>query len=218
MQRPILIGIAGGTGSGKTTVALRVKSHFPAERVEIIHHDNYYRDHAEMPRDARARINYDHPDAFETDLLLEHLEELTIGHTIQSPRYDYEVHRRRTEWQQLGPADIILLEGILVLERESLRERMDIRIFIDEDDDERLLRRLVRDIVERQRSVESIVAQYREQVKPMFQQFVEPTKRYADLIIPHGGHNAVAIDLLVVKIRDLLRNLEGNRAARGAER
>jgi len=218
MQRPILIGIAGGTGSGKTTVALRVKSHFPAERVEILHHDNYYRDFADMPRDARSRINYDHPDAFETELLLEHLEELTDGRSIRSPLYDYEEHRRCADWQHLGPADIILLEGILVLEREALRERMDIRIFIDEDDDERLLRRLVRDIVERQRSVESIVAQYRETVKPMYQQFVEPTKRYADLIIPHGGHNAVAIDLLVVKIRDLLRNLEGNRAARSAER
>jgi uridine kinase len=217
MQRPILIGIAGGTGSGKTTVALRVKSHFPAARVEIIHHDNYYRDLADMPRDARARLNYDHPDAFETELLLEHLEQLDQGRAIHSPLYDYEEHRRRPVGQQLGPADIVLLEGILVLEQEDLRERMDIRIFIDEDDDERLLRRLVRDIVERQRSVESIVAQYRETVKPMFQQFVEPTKRYADLIIPHGGHNAVAIDLLVVKIRDLLRNLDGNRAARSAE-
>jgi uridine kinase len=213
MHRPILIGIAGGTGSGKTTVALRVKSHFPEERVEIIHHDNYYRDLDAMPRDARARANYDHPDAFETDLLLRHLDDLAAGGVIQAPRYDYEAHRRRSETQTLGPAEILLVEGILVLEREELRERMDIRIYIEEDDDERLLRRLVRDILERQRSVESIVAQYRETVKPMYQQFVEPTKRYADLIIPHGGHNAVAIDLLVVKIRDLLRQAASASAA-----
>lgn len=210
MQRPIIIGIAGGTGSGKTTAALRVKSHFSEERVEIIHHDNYYRDLEDLPRDGRARLNYDHPDAFETTLLLQHLDELSRGGVIQSPLYDYEEHRRRPQRQRLGPADIVLLEGILVLESESLRQAMDIRIFIDEDADERLLRRMMRDIVERKRSVESIVDQYRETVKPMYQQFVEPTKRYADLIIPHGGHNAVAIDLLVVKIRDLLRNLDAD--------
>jgi len=217
MPRPILIGIAGGTGSGKTTAALRVKSHFPEERVEIIHHDNYYRALEHMPRDARSRVNYDHPDAFENELLLRHLGELENGGIIQAPLYDYEEHRRRTEFQLIGPADIILLEGILVLESEALRNRMDIRIFIDEDADERLLRRMVRDILERNRSVESIVAQYRETVKPMFQQFVEPTKRYADLIIPHGGHNAVAIDLLVVKIRDLLRHMEAASVPRSRE-
>lgn len=208
MQRPIVIGIAGGTGSGKTTAALRVKSHFTEERVEIIHHDDYYRDLESLPRDGRDRVNYDHPDAFETTLLLQHLDELERGGVIHSPRYDYERHRRRTDTQALGPADIVLLEGILVLENEDLRQRMDIRIYVDEDADERLLRRMMRDIVERGRSVESIVAQYRETVKPMYQQFVEPSKRWADLIIPHGGHNAVAIDLLVVKIRDLLRTID----------
>jgi uridine kinase len=217
MQRPIVIGIAGGTGSGKTTAALRVKSHFPDERVEIIHHDNYYRDLEDLPRDQRDRVNYDHPDAFETTQLLRHLDQLAQGGVIQSPMYDYEQHRRRKQTQLLGPADIILLEGILVLENEALRQRMDIRIFIDEDADERLLRRLVRDIIERQRSVESIVAQYRETVKPMYQQFVEPSKRWADLIIPHGGHNAVAIDLLVVKIRDLLRNIDAEIVQRSLE-
>jgi uridine kinase len=216
MQRPIVIGIAGGTGSGKTTVALKVKSYFPEERVEIIHHDNYYRDQEQLPRDQRSRLNYDHPDAFETSLLLEHLDELSNRGVIHSPLYDYELHRRRTETQPLGPADIILLEGILVLQSEALRQRMDIRIYIDEDDDERLLRRLMRDLVERQRTVQSIVDQYRETVKPMYQQFVEPSKRWADLIIPHGGHNAVAIDLLVVKIRDLLRNLDAASAARSS--
>ena len=218
MQRPIVIGIAGGTGSGKTTVALKVKSHFPEERVEIIHHDNYYRDLEQLPRDPRDGLNYDHPDAFENALVIEQLEELARGGVIRSPVYDYEKHRRRPEPQLLGPADIVLLEGILVLEEEALRRLMDIRIYVDEDDDERLLRRLTRDIQERQRSVESVVEQYRETVKPMHMQFVEPSKRYADLIIPHGGHNAVAIDLLVVKIRDLLRNLEAAAAARRSER
>ena len=218
MQRPIVIGIAGGTGSGKTTVALKVKSHFPEERVEIIHHDNYYRDLEHLPRDARDRLNYDHPDAFENALLIEQIEALARGGVIRSPVYDYERHRRRPEPQRLGPADIVLLEGILVLEGEALRRLMDIRIYIDEDDDERLLRRLTRDIQERQRSVESVVEQYRDTVKPMHMQFVEPSKRYADLIIPHGGHNAVAIDLLVVKIRDLLRNLDAAAAARRTER
>ena len=207
MQRPIVIGIAGGTGSGKTTAALRVKSHFPDERVEILHHDNYYLDLAHLPRDARARVNYDHPDAFETELLLQHLRDLSRGGSIQAPVYDYEEHRRRSEAVRIGPADILLLEGILVLENEALRATMDIRIFIDEDADERLLRRLMRDVEVRQRSVISIVEQYRETVKPMYQQFVEPSKRYADLIIPHGGHNDVAIDLLVVKVRDLLRTI-----------
>jgi uridine kinase len=217
VQRPIVIGIAGGTGSGKTTAARKVKSYFPEERVVIIHHDNYYRDPGNIAFEERARINYDHPKAFETELLLRHLQALRSGAAVDSPVYDYEEHRRRCETRRLGPADIVLLEGILVLENEALRNQMDIRIFIDEDDDERFMRRLVRDVRDRLRSVESIVEQYRSTVKPMFQQFVEPTKRYADLIIPHGGHNDVAIDLLVVKIRDLLRELDAAQVARGAE-
>ncbi len=216
MQRPIVIGIAGGTGSGKTTAARKVKRHFPEERVVIIHHDNYYRDLAHLPLEERSRVNYDHPEAFETTLLVQQIEELRAGGAVDSPVYDYEQHRRRRAPQRLGPADIVLLEGILVLENEALRRRMDIRIFIDEDADERFMRRLLRDVRDRQRSVESVVEQYRATVKPMFQQFVEPTKRYADLIIPHGGHNNVAIDLLVVKIRDLLRALDAAPVTRGS--
>ena len=215
MQRPIVMGIAGGTGSGKTTAALKIKSHFPAERVEILHHDDYYRDLAHLPLEERARINYDHPDAFETTLLLEHLDQLQQGGVIQCPIYDYEQHRRKKETQVLGPADITLVEGILVLEHPTLRDRMDIRIFIDEDADERFLRRMMRDVRDRQRTLESVVDQYRNTVRPMHQQFVEPTKRYADLIIPHGGHNEVAIDLLVVKVRDLLRSLHASSMGRG---
>jgi len=215
VQRPVVIGIAGGTGSGKTTAALKVQSHFLAERVLIIHQDNYYRDLAHLPLEERARINYDHPDAFETPLLLDHIEALVDGGVVDSPMYDYEQHRRRPQTRRLGPADIILLEGILVLENESLRGLMDIRIFIDEDADERFMRRLERDVRERQRDPVAVIAQYRSTVKPMFQQFVEPSKRYADLIIPHGGHNDVAIDLLVVKVRDLLRRLSSTPSARG---
>lgn len=215
MHRPVVIGIAGGTGSGKTTVALKVKSHFADERVLIIHQDNYYRDPTRMSEDERARLNYDHPDAFETSLLLDHIEELRQGGVIASPVYDYERHRRRPQMQRLGPAEILLLEGILVLDHEALRERMDIRIYIDEDADERFMRRLERDVRERQRDAVSVIAQYRSTVKPMYQQFVEPSKRYADLIIPHGGHNDVAIDLLVVKIRDLLRRVSNTASARG---
>jgi uridine kinase len=208
------MGIAGGTGSGKTTAALKIKSHFPAERVEILHHDDYYKDLAHLPLEQRARINYDHPDAFETTLLLEHLNQLQQGGVIHCPIYDYEQHRRKEETQVIGPADITLLEGILVLENEALRQRMDIRIFIDEDADERFLRRMMRDVRDRQRTLESVVDQYRNTVRPMHQQFVEPSKRYADLIIPHGGHNEVAIDLLVVKVRDLLRSLNATTMGR----
>ena len=215
MQRPVVIGIAGGTGSGKTTAALKVLSHFPGERVLILHQDNYYRDLPHLPLDARARINYDHPDAFETPLLLAHIETLVHGGVVASPMYDYEEHRRRPQSRTLGPADIILLEGILVLENESLRRLMDIRIFIDEDADERFMRRLERDVRERQRDPVAVIAQYRSTVKPMFQQFVEPSKRYADLIIPHGGYNDVAIDLLVVKVHDLLRRASSTPSPRG---
>jgi uridine kinase len=215
LQRPVVIGIAGGTGSGKTTAALKVKSHFPDERVLILHQDNYYRDLAHLPLEERARINYDHPDAFEAPLLLADIETLKDGGVIESPVYDYDQHRRREQRLRLGPADIILLEGILVLENEALRRQMDIRIFIDEDGDERFMRRLERDVRERQRDPVSVIAQYRNTVKLMFQQFVEPSKRYADLIIPHGGHNDVAIDLLVVKVRDLLRRSSSPPSSRG---
>jgi len=207
---PVLIGIAGGTGSGKTSVALKIKSYFLAERVELIHHDCYYYDHSGLDKPARARINYDHPAAFETDLLIRHLDALKAGREIIMPRYDYESHSRLAEGTPIAPADIYLLEGILVLENEELRRRMDIRIYIDADPDERFIRRLQRDIRSRERTVASIIDQYLGTVRPMHLRFVEPSKRYADIIVPEGAHNAVAIDLLAVKIRDIL-----DRRARG---
>ncbi len=205
MKEPIVIGLAGGSGSGKTSVALKVQSYFPYERVMILSHDAYYRDNSHLPMEEREKINYDHPAAFETELLLEHLDSLHEGVKVSQPLYEYETHSRRDEGVNVGPAEIILLEGILVLEDERLRERMDIRIFIDADADERFIRRLQRDVKSRDRDLDSIISQYTQTVRPMHLQFVESSKRYADLIIPEGAHNMVAIDLIVTKIQDILK-------------
>ena len=201
---PVIIGIAGGTGSGKTTVALKVKEHFGDESVIIIHHDSYYLDRSKMPFEERVKINYDHPGAFENGLLIRHLKTLSRWESIEKPIYNYETHARRTETTTVGPADIILREGILVLASVRLREMMDIKLYVDTDADERFIRRLRRDMVERGRSVNSIIEQYMKTVRPMHLQFVERSKRYADLIIPEGGLNRVAIDVITAKIRDVL--------------
>lgn len=206
MERPLLIGIAGGTGSGKTTVAMIVKARFEGESVIIMHHDSYYRDRGGMSAEDRESINYDHPAAFENDLLAGHLSALLDRHPIEMPIYDYATHTRFSRTITIAPAEIILLEGILVLEDVVLRSLMDIKIYIDADSDERFIRRLLRDMKERGRSADSVIEQYVRTVRPMHLQFVEPSKRYADIIIPEGGHNAVAIDLLITKISDSLRN------------
>lgn len=213
---PVIIGIAGGTGSGKTTVALRVREAAPDRTICIIHHDSYYHDNSRLPMAERARINYDHPAAFETALLIEHLDALRRGEPVEVPVYDYAVHSRLPETKRLEPADIIFVEGILVLEDERLRELMDIRLFVDVDADERFIRRLRRDIVERGRDPQSVMDQYLDVVRPMHLQFVEPSKRYAHLIIPEGGHNSVAIDLIAVKIADIIRERSRRRAPQGA--
>jgi uridine kinase len=216
-RKPVVIGIAGGTGSGKTTVALKVKEHFGDESVIIIHHDSYYLDRSDMPFEERAKINYDHPSAFENTLLVEHLTELSKWQSIEKPIYNYETHARRKETVAVGPADIVLLEGILVLSSSRLREIMDIKLYVDTDADERFIRRLRRDMNERGRSVHSVIEQYMRTVRPMHLQFVEPSKRYADLIIPEGGLNRVAIDVITAKIRDVLsaNGKEGSRLGRG---
>lgn len=213
-QPPVIIGIAGGTGSGKTTVALRVQEAAPGKTVQIIHHDSYYRDNSHLSLKDRAKINYDHPSAFETELLVEHLQRLKRGEAVDVPVYDYSVHARTAESRRVEPADIIFVEGILVLESAELRELMDIRLYVGVDPDERFIRRLQRDIVERGRTLESVIEQYRTVVRPMHQQFVNPTKRYAHLIIPKGGHNAVAIDMIAAKIHAIIR--ERQAAAPGA--
>lgn len=210
---PVIIGIAGGSGSGKTTVALRVREVSPGKTIRIIHHDSYYHDNAQLPLEERARINYDHPQAFQTELLIEHLEALRRGEAIQKPLYDYATHSRRSETERVEPADIVFVEGILVLEHAALRELMDIRLYVDVDADERFIRRLRRDVEERGRSVESVIRQYLSVVRPMHLQFVEPSKRYAHIIIPEGGYNRVAIDLIAVKIADIIRERDRLRRA-----
>lgn len=204
-MQPVIIGIAGGSGSGKTTVALRVQERFPHRTVEIIHHDSYYYDHPQLDDAARAAINYDHPSAFETPLLVGHLDALRAGQAIERPTYDYATHRRSSSTETVEPAEIVFVEGILVLENADLRKRMDIRLFVDVDSDERFIRRLGRDVNERGRTFESVIDQYRTTVRPMHQQFVAPSKRYAHVIIPEGGHNVVAIDMIGAKVHDVLR-------------
>jgi uridine kinase len=213
---PVIIGIAGGSGSGKTTVALRVREACPGKTIQIIHHDSYYHDNSHLPLEKRAEINYDHPNAFETDLLIEHLRELRADRAVEVPCYDYAIHSRLAETETCEPADIIFVEGILVLESRALRELMDIRLFIDVDADERVLRRMKRDTLKRGRSMQSVMEQYLTVVRPMHLQFVSPSKRYAHLIIPEGGHNKVAIDLIATKIQNIIREHDQVRAAGGS--
>src|SRR5512132_1171208 len=208
--RRILIGIAGGSGSGKTLVARTIVRELGTDRVVVIDQDSYYRNLEDIPFRDRESRNFDHPDAFDNDLLKRHVRDLLDGHGIEQPIYDYAEHRRLDETRSVGEHLVIVLEGILIYVDPELRAMMDIKLFIDADPDVRFIRRLRRDLVERGRSVDSIIRQYEESVRPMHLQFVEPSKRYADLIIPGGGHNKVAIDLLGAKIRELLRE-------RGAE-
>ena len=185
-------------------MAKEVRRHFPEESVVVIHHDSYYKDRSPLSPAERERINYDHPDSFDNALMTEHLQTLKEGHAVEKPTYDYETHTRKKETIRVRPANIILLEGILVLADELLRDLMDIKIYVDTDADERFIRRLKRDIVERGRKVDQVIEQYLKTVRPMHLQFVEPSKRYADVIIPEGGLNLVAVDLIVTKIRDIL--------------
>jgi uridine kinase len=205
MDRRILIGIAGGTGSGKTLVARSIIRDLGSDRVVVIDQDSYYKDLEHIPFQEREARNFDHPDSFDHELLRRHLEELLAGRPVEQPIYDYTQHRRLAETRRIAEHLVIVLEGILVLADPELRRLMDIKLFIDADPDVRFIRRLRRDLQERGRSVDSIIRQYEESVRPMHLQFVEPSKRYADLIIPEGGHNHVAIDLVKTKIRDLLR-------------
>jgi uridine kinase len=205
MAQRILIGIAGGSGSGKTLVARTIVRELGSDRVVIIDQDSYYKNLEDVPfRDREAR-NFDHPDAFDSELLKRHIRDLLDGHAIEQPIYDYSEHRRLRETRRVGEHLVIVLEGILIFVDPELRALMDIKLFIDADPDVRFIRRLRRDLIERGRSVDSIIRQYEESVRPMHLQFVDPTKRHADLIIPEGGHNKVAIDLLKTKIRELLR-------------
>lgn len=205
MQKPIIIGVAGGSGSGKTTVARRIYQQF-SDSVVMIEQDAYYKDQAHLTFEERLKTNYDHPNAFDHDLLIDHLKRLLAYQSIEKPVYDYTLYTRSTETIRVEPKDVIILEGILILEDERLRELMDIKVYVDTDADVRILRRMERDIRERGREIESVIQQYLTVVRPMHLQFIEPSKRYADLIIPEGGYNDVAINLLINQIRIILES------------
>lgn len=204
MSRPILIGICGGTGSGKSTVAKAIFESLPQKNISIIEQDAYYRDQTELSFEERVKTNYDHPLAFDTDLLVKHMATLLKGEAIEKPNYNFSNHTRETFTTHIEPKDIIILEGIMILEEKRLRDLMDIKIFVDTDADVRIIRRIVRDIQERGRTLDSVINQYLNTVKPAHEQFIEPTKKFADLIIPEGGYNKVAIDIMVAKVRTIV--------------
>ncbi len=205
-QKPVIIGVAGGSGSGKTTVCKKIYDYFTGKSIVMIEHDSYYRDQSDISFEERLKTNYDHPFAFDTDLLVEHLEKLRNNESIEVPVYDYTHHTRSDETIRVEPQDVIILEGILILEDKRLRDLMDIKIYVDTADDLRIIRRIERDMKERGRSLESIIDQYLSVVREMHEQFIEPSKKYADVIIPEGGHNQVAIDLVISKIRTIFQD------------
>ena len=197
----LIIGIAGGSGSGKTTVVKAITEKLK-EQVVVIPQDSYYKDSSHLPMEERQKVNFDHPDSIDFDLLNEHLHALRCGRSIEQPVYSYlTCSRSRTETIKVNPAEVIIIEGILIFTCARLREQMDIKIFVDADDDDRLMRVMARDILERGKTVESVIERYTKTVKPMYLQFIEPSKRYADIIIPQGGHNRVAIDIIAATIK-----------------
>lgn len=196
----MIIGIAGGTGSGKTTLTNRLKERFGGD-VSVVYHDNYYKAHDDMPYEERCKLNYDHPDAFDTGLMIEHIRRLRQGETIHCPTYDYTDHNRSKDTLEVRPTKVIIVEGILIFQNRALRDLMDIKIFVDTDADVRILRRITRDVKERGRSLDSVVTQYLTTVKPMHEQFVEPSKRNADIIVLEGGHNVVALDMIIQRVK-----------------
>ena len=211
-MKSIIIGIAGGTGSGKTTLTERLRDHFGADEVSVINHDSYYKRHDELPYEERCKLNYDHPDSFDTELQ-EYVEKATDdrifmiaellrrGESVKVPVYDYTIHNRSDKTITVHPAPVIIVEGILIFASQELCDMMDMKVFVDTDADERILRRILRDVRERGRTLESVVEQYLTTVKPMHEQYVEPSKRRADIIMLQGGHNLVALDMLIERIR-----------------
>ena len=198
-----VIGVAGGSGSGKTTVVRRIVDSLGLEHVTLLQHDRYYRDRNDLRLEERAALNYDHPNSLETDLLVQHVRELKSGKSVEVPSYDFTRHARLSERETFQPRRALIVEGILVFTEAALRDLMDIKVFVDTDSDTRFIRRLQRDVAERGRTMESVIDQYLSTVKPMHLEFVEPSKRYADVIIPLGGHNTVAVDLLLTMLRSV---------------
>ncbi len=202
-EKPLIIGVAGGSGSGKTTVVRHLIDRIGEDNLVMLQHDSYYRDLKHITFEERTKQNFDHPSALETELMIRHITALVEGYSVEIPVYDFSKHIRSNKTRMIYPRDVILIDGILIFNEKELRNLMDIKIFVDTDDDIRLLRRLRRDIMERERSLDSVLSQYERFVRPMHLEFVEPTKRYADIIIPHGGENAVALDMVdsVIKAR-----------------
>ncbi len=205
---PVVIGIAGGSGSGKTTVQRQIIDVFGPDRIALLDHDSYYVDLSHLPPEERAGFNFDHPDALETDLMVAHLDRLLAGEPIEKPTYDFTSHSRRVETESVHPHPVVVVEGILVLGEPELRRRMDVKLFVDAPDDVRLIRRIQRDLHERGRDIEAILQQYQHTVRPMHLEFVEPSKRCADVIIPHGGHNQVALDMVLAHVQRMLTRAE----------
>lgn len=205
MKSPIIIGISGGTGSGKSTVTKEILKVITEKNVAIIEQDSYYKDQSNLSFEERVKTNYDHPFAFDNELLIKHLKDLIQRKPIEKPIYDFEIHNRKVETERVEPKDIIILEGILILFEEEIRNLLDIKIFVDTDSDVRVIRRILRDIKDRGRTLDSVILQYMGTVRPAHLQFVEPTKRYADIIIPEGGYNKVAIDIIVAKINEIIK-------------
>jgi uridine kinase len=200
---PVVIAVAGGSGSGKTTVVSKIAESLGSDQVVVLEHDHYYRDHNELRLEERAALNYDHPDSLETDLMVRHIQDLRAGRAVEVPTYDFARHARKSTPERVEPRRAIIVEGILIFTDAPLRDLMDIKVFVDTDDDTRFIRRLKRDVAERGRTMQSVIDQYLSTVKPMHLEFVEPSKRYADIIIPRGGHNEVAIGMLLTLIRSL---------------
>ena len=201
MDDIMVVGIAGGTGSGKTTITKKLMQRFGGD-VSVIYHDNYYKAHHNMSYEERSRLNYDHPDSFDTDLLIQAVKDLKAGRSVTCPVYDYTIHDRSDQVIVVKPAKVVIVEGILIFQSRELCQQMDIKIYVDTDADVRILRRITRDVLERGRSLESVVEQYLTTVKPMHEQFVEPSKRSADIIVLDGGHNLVALDMIMTRIAD----------------
>lgn len=205
MEKIMIVGVAGGSASGKTTIIEKLKEHFHDD-IEVLCHDYYYKANDSLTMDERKKLNYDHPNAFETEKMIEDIKNLKSGKEIFRPEYDYKIHTRSQNTYIVKPKSVIIIDGFLIFENKELRDLMDVKIFVDTDADERLMRRLQRDVAERGRTIDSILTQYRETVKPMHEQFVEPSKKHADIIVPRGGENTIAIDMIIKHITSMVEN------------
>lgn len=215
--KPLIIGVGGGSGSGKTTVVRHILNSIGKDNIQLLQHDSYYRDLSHLPLEERKKQNFDHPSSLETELMIRHVEALKSGYQVAVPVYDFAAHTRSDESEKVMPKEIILLDGILIFTEPELRSQMDIKLFVDTDDDVRLLRRIKRDIMERGRELEGVMNQYEQYVRPMHLEFVEPSKRYADIIIPRGGENHVALEMVTAVIREKLQTIQSQKNGHKAE-